>query len=147
MPIPTRLTAAAIACLGMTASAGVASAACPAAEPASAREITAHINQARTARGLAPLVPSRAITRPAVTHSTDMAVAQRLWHDDIRRWARRHSAAQNVGGGTSPVEVFGVMWRSAPHRRAIVSPRYARVGVSAVRACDGDLMVTVNFLS
>ncbi len=116
---------------------------CPAQEPSSSRALFSAVNATRAANGLAPLQRSRAVTRPARSHSLAMAAAGRLWHD-LRAWARGH-AGQNVGGGSTPAQVYRAMLASPPHRSAILDRSYRRMGVSAARACNGGLMVTVNF--
>ncbi len=125
------------------AGASVHAAQCPSQEPRSSRALFQAVNATRVASGLAPLERSRAVTRPARTHSLAMATAGRLWHD-LSTWARGH-AGQNVGGGSTSGQVYRAMLSSAPHRAAILDPSYRRMGVSAARACNGGLMVTVNF--
>lgn len=147
VPFSTRLHRVVAAACAACAAPAAAVAACPASEPASARSITSQIDAARAAAGLSGLHPLVRIARPARAHSLDMARAQRLWHDNIRRWSKGQRGGQNVGYGPDASTVFGAMWNSPPHRDAMLSAHFHRVGVSAVRGCDGNLMVTVNFLS
>lgn len=146
MPLIPRPVKAAVAATCALAPVGSAVAACPRTEPASAREIGAQINAARAANGRAPLKGSPALLRTARVHSVAMATTQTLWHDPLR-WARRRTAGQNVGVGVTAQQVFGAFMASPPHRDAILSRRYSRMGVSAARSCGGMLLVTVNFMS
>lgn len=147
MPIRLRRTLA----LGAAAATAVvpataAAAACPRNEPSSASAITRQVNALRAASGLGAVRTRSAVAAAARTHSTAMARAGRLWHDDLRRWAGKSRAAQNVTEAATATDAVVAMVGSAPHLAALVNPVFTRVGVGAVRGCNGDLMVTVNLL-
>lgn len=130
------------ACFGMFGASAYA-AQCPASAPSASRVVASQINATRAAQGVPALRPSPVATRPARSHSIAMASAGRLWHD-LGSWARGR-AGQNVGGGSSALQVFNAMMASPPHRQAILDRSFRGVGVSAARRCGGGLMVTVNF--
>ncbi len=148
MPRFHRRTAAVIAAFAATAApaAGASAASCPATEPASSASVIRQLAGLRASLGLPALRVRTPITRPARSHSADMASTGRLWHDDLARWASGSAAAQNVASGSNARMAFAAMVQSRPHRLAMLNRRFRYVGVGAVRGCDGMLMVTVNLL-
>jgi len=132
------------ALLAVAVPAAGAQGACPRSEPGSAARLVQSIGALRTAHGIAPLVPRTPITRPARAHSTRMARAGRLWHDDLRTWSSGAIAAQNVAAGDAVATAMAAMTRSPQHRGALLSRRFRNIGVGAVRDCGGMLIVTVN---
>lgn len=147
MPIRLRRTLALGTAAVCAAVPAASAASCPRNEPSSAAAIGSQVNDLRAGAGLAPLRTRPSIATAARVHSTAMARAGRLWHDDLRRWAGRSKAAQNVTEAVDAAEAVSLMAGSAPHRAALLTPAFSRIGVGAVRGCGGDLMVTVNLIA
>lgn len=145
MPSPVRIAAPAVVTAALAAPAP-APAACPTPEPGASATIVRQIQGLRAGAGLPRLAVRPPIARPARVHSIAMARTGRLWHDDLRAWSGGALAGQNVAEGPTALTAFGAMTVSAPHRAALLSPRFRAIGVGAVRGCDGMLMVTVNLL-
>jgi len=145
VPTPVRPHATALAALmAVVVPVTAAEAACPRPEPASAASLVRQIGALRAAHGVPALRPQAPIARPARAHSTRMARAGRLWHDDLRGWSSGRVAAQNVAAGGVVAAAMSAMTHSPRHRAALLSRRFRHVGVGAVRDCGGMLVVTVN---
>jgi uncharacterized protein YkwD len=98
------------------------------AEPALSRQIHAELNAERTARGL----PALPFDGGAAASST--AFAQRL-HSAGRLSHSGSAQAEIVGAGSRTGQVTDAWMRSANHRRFVVDPNLASVGVGV--SCDG----------
>jgi uncharacterized protein YkwD len=133
--------------LGVALAVPTVSSACEIPDPGAAQQVLAGIDSARAARGLPRLVRSPLVSRPAAVHSRAMARTDSIWHDDLARWSRGRSVAQNVAYGPTGAHALRAMMRSAPHRLNILSRRYRLVGVGAARSCSGTAMVSVGFMS
>ena len=145
MTTPVRPHVAVLAMLmAVTVPTAAAHAACPRPEPASAASIVRQTAGVRAAHGVAGLSVRAPLARPATAHSRAMARRGRLWHDDLRRWAGRSVAAQNVAAGATPALAMRAMMQSPTHRASLLDRRFRFIGVGAVRDCRGMLMVTVN---
>lgn len=78
-----------------------------------------------------------------------MARAQRIWHDyGIGRHVEGdHIIGENVGRGPTVEDIFAAFMDSSSHRANIVRRVYDQVGIAAVLGEDGNVYVTVVFLS
>jgi uncharacterized protein YkwD len=133
--------------IGVALAVPTVSSACENPDPQAAQQVFSGINTVRASRGLERLVRSPLVNRPAAAHSQAMARSDSIWHDDLTRWARGRSVAQNVAYGATGRQALSAMLRSTPHRRNILSGRYRLVGVGAARSCTGVVMVSVDFMS
>ncbi len=115
--------------------------------PPPERAIVRAVNVERLARGLAPLRAARGLTRAAESHSRDVLRIGRLDHRsaDGGSFARRVARAGHRGAvgevlafaprgsRSDPVAVVRLWMASAPHRAALLDPRYRVLGVGSVR--------------
>jgi uncharacterized protein YkwD len=124
------------------------------AQPALAADSTAEsamrqrINSARSARHRIKLKMNSRMVGVARQHSSDMAGAGEIFHNDGlsgdltgMSWS---VAGENVGvGGTIP-ELHTAFMQSPPHRANVLKRAYDRVGVGVV-AADDRIWITVVF--
>ena len=132
------------------------------AELGAQRDLLAAVNQARTARHLAPLRLSKVLSRPARRHSAYLARTGRLDHSGadgrpfyVRLYAagfsRRKAVGENLGmaGGCSTdlSAKMVQMWLNSPgHRANLLSRAYRVVGIGVVAAADcSNTVYTTDF--
>lgn len=104
-------------------------------------------NALRERRERPALTMGRAITRHAQAHAVRIRDASALFHSSPaematycpRGWTM---AGENVGVGTSVLDVMLAFRASPPHRRNLLRPEFTRLGVGIARA-DGDRLVWV----
>ncbi len=118
------------------------------------------INAMRTAGGLPPLTPDRALVEVARIRSQDMAAKGYFSHTppdgcnfvcimDTRSvphsWAGENIAWNN-GNWTQTAAVAVQMWHdSAPHYENIMNCHYERFGTGVAKAADGKIYYTMIF--
>jgi uncharacterized protein YkwD len=94
------------------------------------------VNAYRTEKGLPPLAVDRTLTALAVEHSSDMAKAHRMSHDEFQSRVRRSGLAmcvENVGWNYASAQSQFDAWRkSSGHDRNMLDRRVQRVGVGMV---------------
>ena len=116
------------------------------------------LNRTRSRYGLSRLRASRTLFAIAGAHSRDMAVHGTLSHDSsdgtsfgarLRRVTRARLMGETLvemsGPGTAQ-RVVGAWMNSPPHRAAILTAGFHRVGVGGVRRGNW-LFVTADFTS
>ncbi|MGH9322815.1 MAG: CAP domain-containing protein [Vicinamibacteria bacterium] len=134
---------------------------CQAPAPHSAEEdvreleirMTELINVEREARGLLPLVFSRALADTGREYSARMAEADRVHHDLDRPMEERIEEGlpgmcrfgENLSKHTSIEYSLGDLMVSPGHRANLLSPRFTLVGVGIARTEDGFLYITQEF--
>jgi uncharacterized protein YkwD len=106
------------------------------------------VNEARAAKGLAPLTLDPKLVQVAAGHSTQMAGKAKMAHDGIGDGAphdriiaaapKAARTAENVAmGQQTPAEVMQGWMDSPPHRKNILDPKLTRIGVEVVTGPDG----------
>ena len=149
----TMLATAAISTLGGTTNAQAAVAAAPvgsAASVAYVNRIVVLVNARRAAAGLRPLIVSPCATRYAAPWSTHMAATNSLVHQSLSPILRcpAQSAGENIAYGNVTADQLMALWMSsAGHRANILSPRFTRIGVGAVRTTSGRWWATQDFVT
>jgi uncharacterized protein YkwD len=147
------LATAAISTLGGTTNAQAAVAAAPvgsAASVAYVNRIVVLVNARRAAAGLRSLIVSPCATRYAAPWSTHMAATNSLVHQSLAPILRcpAQSAGENIAYGNVTADQMMAMWMSsAGHRANILSPRFTRIGVGAVRTTSGRWWATQDFVT
>ncbi|HEV3475507.1 MAG TPA: CAP domain-containing protein [Actinomycetota bacterium] len=107
------------------------------------------INTERSAQGLGSL---RMITKAvgvARKHSSSMAQAGSIFHNErlpkqLRR-VRWDVLGENVGVGGDTIELHQAFMNSPPHRHNVLSNEYERIGVGTL-VTGGRMWVTVVFV-
>lgn len=133
---PRRLAAAGVAfalCIAGLVT-GVATAHPAGASVSAESTITAKLNGARAARGIARLSVRSALVDVARAQARRMAVRSELYHNpnltrDVKNW---RVVGENVGYGPSAGTVHVAFMHSAPHRANILDRSYTQVGIGAV---------------
>lgn len=130
---------------GAPAPAGAAGAAAP---PQHAVEVLQLVNEARRAKGLAPLTLDPALAKVATAHSKKMAAAGKMAHDGIgdgnpadrirKALPKSTHTAENVAAGQPTAAAVVKGWMdSPPHRENILRPEVRHIGVDMATAPDG----------
>ena len=125
---------------GGSAPAGGSPASAPLGGPQTAASVAAAVNAERAAAGLAALSPSAALAAAAQVHADDMAANGLSGHtgsdgSDMGSRVRRagydwRRVAENVAVGQgAPAAVVADWMDSPPHRRNILDPAVAELGV------------------
>jgi uncharacterized protein YkwD len=152
----TVLATAALSLAGLATSLPSAQAAVAAAPIGSAastayvNRIVALVNAQRAAHGLRPLIWSPCATRFAAPWSTRMAARNTLVHQSLAPILRcpARTAGENIAYGNVSADQMMSMWMNSPgHRANILSPRYTRIGVGAVRTSSGRWWATQDFVA
>jgi len=128
-----------------------------AAEPASAADtgteemaFVAKLNELRTAQGLAPLATNGALFDMARSWTGQMEAAKGISHNPSLAalgpagWRR---LGENVGMGYDVQGLHDAFVASPLHYRNMVDPAFDSVGVGVAHAADGQIFVTVNFMT
>jgi uncharacterized protein YkwD len=106
------------------------------------------INQARAARGIAPLSPGVRLQRAARAHSRAMARSGSFTHGNWYHRLRRHGVRSRTLGDTiawgvgvdGTASAIVAMWlASPPHRATMLSRSFRRVGVGVAVGTMGGL--------
>ena len=127
-------------------------------EPASAQassgsqefEFVAKLNELRQAKGLAPLATKGALFDLARSWAGVQEDAARIWHNPSLAaqgpagWIR---LGENVGMGYDVQGLHDAFVASPLHYKNMVDPQFDSVGVGVVHAPDGQIFVTVNFMT
>ena len=149
----TILATVAITGLTGTTSAQAYVAAAPvgsAASNAYVNRIVVLVNARRAAAGLRPLIVSPCATRFANSWTTRMASTNTLVHQSlapILRCPARY-VGENIAYGNVTADQMMAMWMNSPgHRANILSPRFNRIGVGAVRTTSGRWWATQDFVT
>jgi uncharacterized protein YkwD len=104
------------------------------------------LNGYRSANGLPPLMPDRALERAALQQASYMASSGRMVHDTgwgkdfvsrVKGNGIKGAAAENIAQGRMDLPRLFEMWmNSPPHRRNMLDTRFARFGLAYRR--DGQ---------
>lgn len=126
-------------------------------EPAAAAEtgveelaFVAKLNELRVARGLAPLATKGELFDVARSWAGRMQSVSGISHNPSLAsqgpagWSR---LGENVGMGYDVQGLHDAFVASPLHLRNMVDPAFDSVGVGVVHAADGQIFVTVNFMS
>ncbi|MEW6475320.1 MAG: CAP domain-containing protein [Actinomycetota bacterium] len=111
------------------------------------------INRERAAAGLPSLALDHEVNGIAAGWSRKLASDGRLSHNDdylSQESMRRLDATivgENVAYSDTVDSTHELFMQSPPHRRNILHPDYRLVGIAAVRAVDGQIYLTQNFLT
>ena len=129
-----------------------------AAEPASADESSGQqelefitkLNEVRVAHGVAPLATKSPLFDMARNWSARMLVVNGISHNPSLAaqgpvgWRR---LGENVGMGYSVQSLHDAFVASPSHYKNMVDPQFDSVGVGIVHAADGEIFVTVDFMT
>ena len=100
------------------------------------RRLAARVNQYRVSHGLPALIVDATVAGLALEHSTAMAKAGQLNHDDFPSRVRRSGLAmcvENVGWNYRSPEGQFDGWRASPgHDRNMLDPKVDRMGIGTV---------------
>jgi uncharacterized protein YkwD len=113
-------------------------------------EFVGKLNELRAARGLAPLATKGALFDLARGWSGRMEGAKAISHNPglsaqgPSGWQR---LGENVGMGYDVQGLHDAFIASPLHFRNMVDPAFDSVGVGVVHAPDGQIFVTVNFMT
>ncbi|MCA1840357.1 MAG: CAP domain-containing protein [Actinomycetota bacterium] len=134
-------------CLGALTSAGLAWATDGSAAQAES-EFQTKINQERGSAGLAALVFDAGLIDVARKHSSDMASANKIYHDEnlpneVSGWIR---LGENVGRGQLVDDIHKAFMSSPTHRDQILDSRYIGFAVGVVTT-SSDMFVTELFIT
>jgi uncharacterized protein YkwD len=123
--------------------------------PADASAILSNINLARRAAGVAPLVRDERLSGLAMIHARDMLTNRYVSHttldgatpyDRMRGLGYPFSfAGENIALNADRASVERALMESEPHRRNILDPHYARIGIAAVESDGSELIVVQDF--
>jgi len=121
------------------------------ARDADAQAMLDILNAERAGQGLEPLAFDPRLGAIARSHAVDMAVRGYFGHvnpegagpfDRLNRAHLRYTyAGENLALDASVTSASSELWCSSEHRSNILQPRFARVGIAAVRAADGEIFV------
>ena len=107
-------------------------------------------NQARTSRGLRPLVKSGCATTIAGSYAYRLAVLGRLVHNSMTRVASTcgaSAAGENIAYGTISADRMFQLWMASPgHRANILRPEWKSMGMGAYKTMSGRWYGVQNFL-
>jgi uncharacterized protein YkwD len=128
--------------------------AAPAGDPELELRMAELINVEREARGIAPLALSMELSEVARRHSDRMAEARKADHDLGPPLASRVLAVrpdvctfgENVARHTSIEYSLGDLMLSKGHRANLLSAQFTEMGIGIVRADDGYLYITQEFI-
>jgi uncharacterized protein YkwD len=122
---------------------------------ADAGMILTDINAARRADGIAPLALDQKLCSLALSHARDMLLRRYVSHttpDGVSPFDRMRSvgyefsyAGENIALNADRASAEQALMASEPHRRNILDPHYARVGIAAVATDGRELMVVQEF--
>ncbi len=126
-------------------------------DPVAEREMLDLVNQARAARGLAPLAWDDRLVPVARQHSEEMFTLKYFGHrspvtgsafDRLRvAGITYRSAAENLAFAPSVSVAMLGLTASAEHRGNILSPQFTRVGIGVVSAGPYGRMFTQMFIA
>lgn len=105
-------------------------------------------NQARRARGLAPLKADVQLGKVAKVHTNEMVTRNSLYHTSHTQLANRvtrwSTLGENVGVGGTVTSLFSAFMNSPGHKANILYSKFNHVGVGT-RVAGGRMWVTVIF--
>lgn len=142
-----------LCCAALLAATAVASVPSPpaSADPAGDEQAFAgKLNELRLARGLRPLAVSGDLAGLARTWAGRMQAVQAISHNPALAqqgpagWRR---LGENVGMGYDVQTLHDAFVASPLHYQNMVDPTFDSMGVGVVRAADGRIFVTVNFMT
>ncbi len=118
---------------------------------ADVNSMLASLNARRTAQGLAPLQLEPQLCAIAYEHASDMVARSYFDHftpEGVSPFGRMDRAryhygyaGENLALDQSATAAELALWGSPEHRRNILEPHYARVGIAAVESRDGEIIV------
>lgn len=121
--------------------------------PEAAPRMAELVNRERTAAGLAPLGADDEVAAIAARWAGAMAAAGEISHnhdylsDESLRRLNASRLGENVAVADSVDEIHRLFMASTPHRDNILKPEFRLLGVGAVRATDGNLYLTEDFVT
>jgi uncharacterized protein YkwD len=125
------------------------------ARPADENAIVDDINSARRTRGVAPLVLDERLCELARSHARDMLLRRYVSHstpEGATPYDRMRDAGypftyagENIALNADRVSAERALMASRAHRRNILDPHYAHLGIAAVAADGAELMVVQEF--
>lgn len=144
--------ASGVAALALAVASGEAAAApaCPTAlSPANEAALTAMINQARQAEGIARVKKDPVLRRAGRKKSISMARGGAFTHSSSGRlpWAEGRAAGQNIAMAPSAADALQAMLNSPGHRQNLLSRAWRYTGVGAAARCDGMVFFTINLMA
>ncbi len=116
--------------------------------------ILTHTNHARKKAHLAPLRFNGQLRKVAKEQSISMAKTKTLSHEvngnGLAARIKKHGYAyrnvgENIAYGCSPSEVVRLWMKSPGHKKNILNPKFAEIGIGIARANDGSLYITQVF--
>ena len=124
----------------------------PAAASTGAQELefATKLNELRVSRGLAPLATKGALFDTARSWAGQMQAASGISHNPSLAsqgpagWRR---LGENVGMGYDVQGLHDAFVASPMHFRNMIDPAFDSIGVGVVHAPDGQIFVTVNFMT
>ncbi len=103
------------------------------AETTYSRKLVELVNQYRASKGMPILVTDSTIASLAQEHSSAMAKAKRMDHDDLPSRVKRSGLAmcvENVGWNYPSPEAMFAAWQASPgHNHNMLDPRVERIGI------------------
>ncbi len=118
---------------------------------ADAQAMLGVLNAERAGQGLEPLAFDPRLCAIARSHAVDMAERSYFGHvtpegagpfDRLNRAHYRYGfAGENLALDSNVRAASSELWQSSEHRSNILQPHFARVGIAAVRAADGEIFV------
>ena len=136
--------------LALAPGAAAAPPSCPTGlSPASEAALTAMINQARQAEGIARVKKDPVLKRAGRKKSMAMARGGAFSHSSGGRlpWAGGRAAGQNIAMAFSAGDAFQAMLASPGHRRNLLSRSWRYTGAGAAARCDGMVFFTINLMA
>jgi hypothetical protein len=96
------------------------------------------MNEERRSHGVSSVLLANDLAAVARRHAAEMALSRQLRHNDrlpeeVGDWAR---LGENVGTGDSVSQLHAAFMASPQHRRHIVDPAFAEVGIGVARSGD-----------
>lgn len=124
-------------------------------EARAASALFAAINDERSRDGDQPLVLDSLLSAAALEHVQDMARNNYFAHvspsgvspfDRMRRYGCEFSfAGENIALAGDEAQADRALFKSAPHRKNTLNPRFSRVGIAVMYAADGRMLFVEDF--
>ena len=128
----------------------VAAPACrTAVSPGDESALTAMINQARRANGVAKVAGVKVLKVAGRKKSLAMAKGGTFAHASSGKlpWAAGRAAGQNIAMASSAGVAFQAMLASPGHRQNLLARSWRYTGVGVVARCDGMRFFTINLMA
>ena len=121
-------------------------------DPTGAQRLLDLINGSRSERGLAPMSRRSDVESIAIDHSTTMAKAGDIWHNDeyftaaTKRRLNARTVGENVAVNESIDDAHARLMRSPGHRANILNGSFVVVGIGVVQRGNGSYYITQDFV-